>query len=111
NEGSASITVIDTATERVVRSIATGAKPRGIAVSADGARLFVSEQAANALVVYHLPDGTEAARIAVGDSPEAVYLSPNGEWLAVAIEEGDVVALVNAKTLEVARKLRMHGRN
>ena len=51
DEGSAQVSVIDTATDRVVSTIATGPKPRGIAVSLDGKRLFVSEQDGGAVVV------------------------------------------------------------
>ena len=47
NEGSASVSVIDTATDRVVATLKVGAKPRGIAISADGSRLYVSDQTAN----------------------------------------------------------------
>ena len=36
NEGSGTVSVIDTATDQVVAEIAAGKKPRGTAVSADG---------------------------------------------------------------------------
>ena len=39
NEGSATVSVIDTSTDRIVATIATGPKPRGVAVSLDGKRL------------------------------------------------------------------------
>src|SRR5262249_21701021 len=107
DEGSATVSVIDTATDQVVRTIKTGPKPRGIAVALDGKRVFVSEQAANAVVVYDTADGKEVGRAAVGDSPEAVYLSPDGKRLSVAVEENDVVALVDTASLEVLRRIKM----
>ena len=39
NEGSASVSVIDTASDKVVATLAISRKPRGIAVSSDGRRL------------------------------------------------------------------------
>ena len=54
NEGSSSISVIDTATDKVVSTLKFGQKPRGIALSHDGKRLFVSDQTANALRVIDL---------------------------------------------------------
>src|SRR3954470_9554346 len=111
NEGSASISVIDVASATVVRTLKTGAKPRGVAVSRDGERVFVSEQAGNALVAYDTNAGRELGRAAVGNSPEAVYLSPDGKWLAVAIEEDDRVALVDAGTMKVDRRIATKGRN
>ncbi|HEX2389917.1 MAG TPA: hypothetical protein VHL33_02490, partial [Casimicrobiaceae bacterium] len=35
NEGSGNVSVIDTATDRVVRTISLGGKPRGIAIAPD----------------------------------------------------------------------------
>ena len=66
NEGSASISVIDTATDRVVATLKIGAKPRGIAISADGSRLYVSDQTANALLVHDL--GANASDAAIINS-------------------------------------------
>src|SRR5436190_14811816 len=111
NEGSASVSVIDVARGEVVRAIKTGDKPRGVAVSRDGSRLFVSKQAGNNLVAYDAQTGNETGRAAVGNSPEAVYLSPDGKWLAVAVEEDDRVALVEVATMKVARRLATKGRN
>jgi len=44
NEGSGTISIIDTQTDAVAGEIAIGGKPRGIAISPDGKRLYVSEQ-------------------------------------------------------------------
>src|SRR4029079_4596552 len=49
NEGSGTVSVIDTATDRVTATITTGGKPRGIALSLDGTKLYLSDQEANAL--------------------------------------------------------------
>jgi YVTN family beta-propeller protein len=76
NEGSASISVIDTATDKVVETLKVGQKPRGIAVSADGKRLVRERPAANALVVWDLASARQVAKVDLGDSPEAIYLSP-----------------------------------
>jgi len=79
NEGSASISVIDTSTDKVVSTLKFGQKPRGIAVSPDGKRLYISDQTANALVVVDVERRAEAARVPLGDSPEAIYLSSDGK--------------------------------
>lgn len=111
NEGSASISVIDTATDKVASTLKVGRKPRGLAISTDGSRLFASDQTANALVVGDLRSGTQIAKVDLGDSPEAVYLSPAGRWLAGAIEENDAATIVDVSALTVARKLKTNGRN
>src|SRR4029453_8080148 len=111
NEGSATISVIDTTTDKVTGTIRHGKKPRGIAISADGSRLYLSDQTGNALVVVDVAKGTTLATIPLGDSPEAIYLSPDGKWLSVAIEENDSVAIVDTTALKVDRRIRMKGKN
>src|SRR5438270_2513747 len=87
NEASGTVSVIDTGTDRVVRTISPGEKPRGIALSLDGSRLYVSEQSGNALITLEAATGKVLARTPLGDSPEGIYLSPSGALLSAAIEE------------------------
>ena len=47
NEGSGTISIIDTATDKVVGDMTAGKKPRGLAVSGDW--LYVSDQPNNSL--------------------------------------------------------------
>ena len=49
NEESGTVSVIDTATDKVVRDIPAGKKPRGMALSKDGKHLYVSDQPKNVL--------------------------------------------------------------
>lgn len=71
NEGSGTVSVIDTKTDALVADIAVGGKPRGIAASPDGSRVFVSDQATSTLHVLRAKQRDEEAAIAVGESPEA----------------------------------------
>src|SRR5438067_913514 len=49
NEGSGTVSVIDTATDRVVAELPGGSKPRGMAVGIDRHWLYVSDQPNNRL--------------------------------------------------------------
>ena len=102
NEGSGSVSVIDTTSDRVTATIKTGGKPRGIAVGHDAKRLYISDQAANSLVVFDTATNAEIARSRLGDSPEGIYLSPDGRWLSAAIEENNQVLIVDASMLLVS---------
>jgi YVTN family beta-propeller protein len=51
NEGSGTLSVIDTATDRVVAEVPAGKKPRGTVISADGRILYVSDQPNDQLVM------------------------------------------------------------
>src|SRR5689334_11293256 len=83
NEGSATVSVVDTSTDTVVDTLQMGEKPRGIAVSLDGRRLYVSDQTSGTLIVYDLERGALLKRVPLGKSPEAVYLSRDGKMLSV----------------------------
>ena len=86
NEGSGTVSVVDTGTDRVTSTITTGGKPRGIAISPDGKKLYVSEQVANGLAIIDVGSGKEPLRVKLGESLEGIYLSADGRWLAAAIE-------------------------
>ncbi|MDE2296550.1 MAG: hypothetical protein KGK18_00130, partial [Burkholderiales bacterium] len=49
NEGSGTLSVIDTASDQVVATIPVGKKPRGTVVSLDGRTAYVSDQPNNQL--------------------------------------------------------------
>ncbi len=91
NEGSATVSLIDTATDKVTATLKFGQKPRGVALSLDGDAALLERPDPNALVVVDTEKRVEIARVPLGDSPEAIYLSPDGKWISAAIEENDQV--------------------
>jgi YVTN family beta-propeller protein len=109
NEGSGTVSRIDTATDRVTATITTGGKPRGIALSLDGTKLYLSDQEANALVVVDTAQKKQVAKVPLGDSPEAIYLSPDGKWLSAAIEENNEVVILDTATLAVVKRHQDQG--
>ena len=55
NEGSGTISIIDTGSDTVIGEIRTGGKPRGLAMSRDSRVMYVSDGPANALKVVDVP--------------------------------------------------------
>ena len=98
NEGSGTLSVIDTATDKVVAEIAAGTKPRGTAISPDGKTAYVSDQPNNRLVVVDLVERKVTGSIALGESPEGAGMSPDGRWVAAAVEETNDIAFVDTRT-------------
>ena len=111
NEGSGSLSVIDTATDQVVGEIAAGKEPRGIVVSADGRTVYVSDQPNNQLVVVDIASRKATGVIALGESPEGVGISPDGRWVAAAVEETNNVAFVDTRTQRKAFVVKVRGKN
>ena len=66
NEKSGTLSVIDTATDQVVRQIAAGKRPRGIAADPAGRQLFVTDAASSALLLIDNAAGAPAAHGGAG---------------------------------------------
>src|SRR2546427_10616171 len=86
NENGGTVSLIDTARDEVVGEIKTGGKPRGMAIHASRKLAYVSDQPNNALLVIDLEQRAVAKKIDLGESPEGVYLSPDGRLVAAAGE-------------------------
>ena len=85
NEKSATVSVIDTATDTVVRTLPGGQRPRGIAT--DGRRLYVSEAPADGLAIIDTTAEEPIRRIALGKSPEGISVSGDRKLVARDAED------------------------
>ena len=107
NEGAGSISVIDTQTDTVISTIDTGGKPRGLAVCKGSSSLYVSEQNSAQLWRINVDKGEIAERVQLGESPEAVYCSPDGKWLAVANEGTNSISFVEVKSMKLKYSIQI----
>ena len=99
------IDVLDVATNQVVRSIACPGAPTGLAVPADGSKLYVTCGVSNGVVcVVEASTGNVLSTIAVGHSPCAPTLLPDGKLLFVCNRFNNDVSIVDvAAGQQVAR--------
>lgn len=94
---------ISTATNKVVRVIPeAGATngPQGIAVSPNGATLYVTNPGAGTVVAIDAASGKVIASASGLAEPEAVTVTPNGSTLYVADMNSDSVSVLSAATLK-----------
>jgi YVTN family beta-propeller protein len=92
NTNKDSVSVIDTQSNRVLRTIelqpfpvrAAGIAPTALAISADGSRLYVACGGINAVAVVFPGEGRTLGLIPTGWYPNGISLSPDGKYLAVA---------------------------
>ena len=68
NEGSGTISVIDTASDAVVGEIRTGGKPRGIALNPKTRLLYVSDSPSSSLKVIDVANRSVVSQISLGAS-------------------------------------------
>lgn len=84
-------------------TIPTGVSPGGIAMSPDGATLYVTEQVGRSVKVIDVASGLVTGSIAVGSWPAGVAFAPDGTRAYVANSLDATVSVINvASGLEIA---------
>lgn len=77
--------------------------PTELAVSPDGARLYVVCEGSDSLAVVDVRRRAVIGRVRVGRRPKGTALSPDGQTLYVTNEWSDTVSVINARTLRVTQ--------
>src|SRR6185369_1873741 len=90
-----SVSVIDTATNRVVATVAVVAGPHGMGITPDGRRVFVSGDNASGVSVIDTASDQVIQVIEVGKAPHGMALTPDGNLLLVGVYGEGKVAFVD----------------
>ena len=76
NEKSDEVTVIDTATDKVITSIKVGKRPRGVIVSPDGKFVYAANGNSNDISVIDAKKNEVVDTISAGEDPEGIAIAP-----------------------------------
>src|SRR5205085_280028 len=107
NERDGTITVIDTATDRVVSTFSVGGRLRGVRVGSDGARVYVAastpsgknyDPKENHVAAVDARGGEVLATYEVGSDPEQLALSADGARIYASNEDAGTTSVVDVKT-------------
>lgn len=79
--------------------------PLDVVVSADGSRLYVTAEEANALLVVSVTESRILAEIAVGKRPHSVVLSRDGKTAYVSNRWSDNVSVIDLKEQRIIETL------
>ena len=99
------VSVIDTATNTVVATIVVGQRPDFLAVSRDGASVFVPNQNSNNVSVIDTATNTVTATISVGVSPTGVATTPADTPRIPTLSAGALVLLLAAMASVLALRI------
>ncbi|MGB8899828.1 MAG: cytochrome D1 domain-containing protein, partial [Methylocella sp.] len=83
NSNSSTVSVIDTASNIVVATVAVGLFPYGVAVTPDGKHVYVVNQGDRTVSVIDTASNTVVATVPVGSCPFAVAFTPDGKYAYV----------------------------
>jgi YVTN family beta-propeller protein len=92
------VSVVDTASSTVLKTIPVAAGPHGMAVSPDGRFVFVTGEASSSMSVIDTRDDSVARTVEVGPTPHGVAMLPDGKTLLVGVYGADRVAFVDTAT-------------
>jgi YVTN family beta-propeller protein len=101
-----SLSVIDTATDMVIKNIPVGSVPAGVIVSHDGQRVYVADASTHedqppqpgTVSVVETPINRVVARIAVGRQPVGVAISPDDSKLYVTNFGDNTVSVIDTNS-------------
>ena len=109
--GSKTVTRIDLLTRRAPQSVEVGIEPEGIALSGDGATLYVSARGSDE--VYAIaPQSMEVRRtIPVGDFPLRIAIRPQGDFAITSDLADGALSVIDLRSGTVARQIGVSSRD
>lgn len=98
NQGSNTVSVIDTATDTVSSTIPTGAGPSYVAISPTGTRGYVTVSGDGLVSVIDTASNAIVANIPVAAGPTMAAVTPDGTRLYVTQQAGNTVSVIDTAT-------------
>ena len=105
NEKDDSISVIDTETNEVVKTIDVGERPRGVTLSHDYTRLFICASDSDTVQVMMVHNDSIEFELPSGEDPEQFALHPDNRHLYIANEDDAIATVVDIETRQVVSQI------
>ena len=109
NIGSGTVSVIDLAAGRKLRDIAVGGRPEGIALTPDGATLWVGDQEGARVQAFDAATLQRLAQVPTGNVPIRVAASPDGRWIVTSNLGDGTLTLIDAAARAAVRTISVSG--
>jgi YVTN family beta-propeller protein len=104
-EGSDELRVVDLVSRTVIRSIAVGHSPRGIAMSQDGSRIYLTNSWSDTVSVIDARTSAVVQSLPTGFEPSGIVVDRAGTTLYVANRLSSDVSVIDLKTGQESKRL------
>ncbi|GLS29000.1 PQQ-dependent catabolism-associated beta-propeller protein [Mesorhizobium albiziae] len=105
NEKDNTITVVDSSTMQVVKTVNVGQRPRGITISHDGKHIYLCASDDDTIEVIDTATLEVVDTLPSGPDPELFVLSPDGKTLYVANEDDNLVTVIDIESKKVLAEI------
>ncbi len=99
------ISVIDLNSLKVIGDIHVGPHVHGMAVQADGSRLFSTSEGDNTLRIFDTSTDKLVSAVKLTGRPNQCAVTPNGKYVAIPIRDKDSVDIVDVAQQRVVKTL------
>jgi DNA-binding beta-propeller fold protein YncE len=96
---------VDAMTFEVGRRFKIDPRPHGLAVSADGSRLYLASDKTGNLQVFDARTGAVTGQVHVGNDPNQITLTKDGRYAFVPLRGEDQIAVVRLEPLAVVKRI------
>ena len=105
NEKDNTVTVVDSTTMEVVKTINVGQRPRGITISHDGKLIYLCASDDDTIEIIDTATLEIVGTLPSGPDPELFVLSPDGKTLYVANEDDNLVTVIDIEEKSVITEI------
>lgn len=105
NEKDNTVTVVDSETMEVVKTIDVGQRPRGITISHDGKFVYLCASDDDTIEIIDTATHQIVGSLPSGPDPELFVLSPDGKTLYVANEDDNLVTVIDLESKSVVAEV------
>ena len=105
NEKDDTISVIDSETEAVVKTIAVGERPRGVTLSHDYKYLYICASDSDTVQMMDLATDKIIHDLPSGEDPEQFALHPNNKHLYISNEDDAIATVVDIESRKVIAQI------
>ena len=105
NEKGNSVSVLDSDSMEVIKTIKVGQRPRGITISKDGKFLYVCASDDDTIEIIDTSTYEIVGTLPSGPDPELFVLSPDGKRLYVANEDDNLVTVIDLEKRSVITEI------